>query len=78
MRILGFITFNGKTWEVVIALLRKKLAGGKTGSSKILGRLVVINFAGRVTRGLLLKGCRTILASRTTVLTGRERKQKPN
>ena len=50
----------------------KKLAGGKTGSSKILGRLVVINFAGRVTRGLLLNGCRTILASRTTVLTERE------
>ena len=52
----------------------KKFAGGKTGSSKILGRLVVINFAGRVTRGLLLNGCRTILASRTTVLTGRGRK----
>ena len=50
----------------------KKFSGGKTGSSKILGRLVVINFAGRVTRGLLLNGCRTILASRTTVLTGRE------
>ena len=56
----------------------KKLAGGKTGSSKILGRLVVINFAGRVTRGLLLNGCRTILASRTTVLTERGRKQKHN
>ena len=54
----------------------KKLAGGKTGSSKILGRLVVINFAGRVTRGLLLNGCRTILASRTTVLTEREGEKK--
>ena len=53
-------------------VLVKKLG---TGSSKILGRLVVINFAGRVTRGLLLKGCRTILASRTTVLTGRGRKK---
>ena len=39
-----------------------------TGSSKILGRLV-INFGGWVTRGRLLKGWRTILASRTTVLT---------